>query len=183
MAKPARKKIAKKKPATDAELIAAGLFDRDPYAGMSPTQRRARHAAEEAQRPRNMLQERLRTALGFEVSGPALRSHLESLSPFLLRAFLTNPESQEHAKRLVLDTAVANIARFGKRSVALHKTVQERHERIAAEVKTVSDDLSDGGTKKVRKKVVDARVAANLCKAGLKVDARTIRRVRTRLGA
>ena len=171
-------KTAKKKQATDAEMIEAGLLDRDPYAGLSPAELKIRAAAEAANEPRNMLRDRLRRA-GVTLTDAELRRHLQTLSPFLLRAFLTPyPESGHFITRLVYDTAVADIVRLTKRSTTRRANARVLHDVIANWVKTIRDELSEGGIKKVRKKKLDGKVAANLSKIGMKVSERTIRRVR-----
>ena len=146
MVNTAKKKKKKKKQATEAEMIKAGLWDRDPYAGMSPAELKIRAAAEAANRPLNMLRDGLRGA-GVTLTDAELRRHVQTQSPFLLRAFLgSGRESLHHIQALVIDTAVANIVRLTKRSTTRRANVRARHDVIANGVKLFETTCRKAGS-------------------------------------
>ena len=113
MARTSKTTTTRKKRTAKAKVAPAPLFDRDPYEGWTDSELKAHAENVAAQDPLNMLRKRLKAVTGLELAETTLRGHLAVQHPFLLRAFLsTSAEGGYEAKRLVIDTAVANIARL-----------------------------------------------------------------------
>lgn len=179
-----KKAFGRKIQSTKAKRAFSNLIDRDPYEGMTPSERKAQAESEEAQRPLNMLRERLMSAHGLQLPDAALRRHLDPQHPLLLRAFLSvHPESSNNSQQLVIDTAAANIARLESRSASLRAKTRAHYLAIVEDVKRVVDEWKEQGRKKIQNKDIDAEVASRRTRSGDKYcDARTVRRARKTFG-
>ena len=184
MARTSKTTTTRKKRTAKAKVAPAPLFDRDPYEGWTDSELKAHAENVAAQDPLNMLRKRLKAVTGLELAETTLRGHLAVQHPFLLRAFLsTSAEGGYEAKRLVIDTAVANIARLEKRSVSQRTKTMTHYADIVAEVQRGRKEWTEKGIKIIQKSAVDAEVASRRVKSGdNSCDVRTVRRARKAFG-
>lgn len=181
-------KTAKKKQATDAEMIEAGLLDRDLYAGMTKAEaaafdrETARRSAEEQSDQVAAFQKLLRfykveipdTAawdlLSHQV-GPLWRNMLVIESEGTNAGRVTRVPHAAAVRAAVLDTAAANYARLAKPIIAKAKKSAALRQRILDVIPTAIAEEQENARRTNTRVLLAKNVNATIARmAGCKVS-------------
>lgn len=190
-------KTAKKKQATDAEMIEAGLLDRDPYAGMTKAQaaafdqETARRSAEwrsdqvaEFQKFLRFYKVEITDAAAWKLLsdqvGPLGRNMLVIESEGPNAGQVTRVPHAAAVRAAVLDTAAANYARLAKPIISKAKKSAALRQRILDVIPAAVAEEQENA-RRTNTPVLMKNVNATIARmAGCKVSVveKTLRRIR-----
>ena len=180
-------KTAKKKQAPDAEMIAAGLWDRDPYAGMTKAQadafnqEAAKRSAEQRADQVAEFQKLLRFYKVEITDAAAWKLYVDQLAQLgrsiLMIEFegtnagrVTSVPHAAAARAAVLDTAAANYSRLAKQAISKAKKSAALRLRILDVISAAKAEVQENAQRTNRRVLVKNENATIARMAGCEVS-------------